>query len=113
MNALTYKGYTGVFEYDPEADLFHGEVAGIKDVVTFQGRSLDELRQALVESLEFYLVACAEDGVQPEKPASGILSVRLGPQLHGKAAVAAKASGKSLNAFVAQAVGKAVSDVGL
>lgn len=113
MNTLTYKGYTGIFQYDPDADVFHGEVAGIRDVVTFEGRSIDELRQALADSVEVYLQVCAEDGVEPQKPASGTLSVRLGPDLHGKASVAAKSKGKSLNAFVSEAVGRAVAEAGL
>ena len=71
MNILTYKGYDGCFEYDAEADIFHGEVRHINDVVTFQGRSIDELKQALADSVEDYLAFCAEEGRQPQKPFSG------------------------------------------
>ena len=65
MNTMTYKGYTGKFEYDPEADIFHGEVLHLSDVITFQGRSIDELKQALADSVEDYLDFCAEEGRQP------------------------------------------------
>ena len=40
---MKYKGYTGHVEYDDEAKIFHGEVLGIKDVVTFQGTTVDEI----------------------------------------------------------------------
>ncbi len=40
MNILEYKGYQGRFYYDPEADIFHGEVMNLADVITFQGRSV-------------------------------------------------------------------------
>ena len=52
MNTLTYKGYQGRFDYDSEADIFHGEILHLNDVVTFQGRSIDELKQALADSVE-------------------------------------------------------------
>ncbi|MFW5837075.1 MAG: type II toxin-antitoxin system HicB family antitoxin [Desulfovibrionaceae bacterium] len=60
MNVMNYKDYQGRFEYDPEARIFHGEVLNLADVVTFQGRSIEELRQALADSVEDYLAFCAE-----------------------------------------------------
>ncbi len=55
MHILTYKNFQGRFAYDPEADLFHGEVLDLADVITFQGRSMDEMPQALAASVEAYL----------------------------------------------------------
>ena len=68
MNTLIYKGYQGRFEYDSDADIFHGEVLHLNDVVTFQGRSIDELKQTLADSVEGYLALCSELGKEPEKP---------------------------------------------
>ena len=68
MSMLSYKGYHGVFDYDSEADIFHGEVVDLSDVITFQGRSIDELKTALAESVEDYLDFCAQKGKAPEKP---------------------------------------------
>lgn len=65
---IEHNGYTGVFEFDPSIDAFHGRVIGLQDVVTFQGRSLDELRGAMAESVEDYLELCAEVGKDPEQP---------------------------------------------
>ncbi len=59
---LTHKGYHGHVEYDDEAEIFHGEVLDLRDVVTFQGRSVDEIRQAFTESVDDYLAFCAERG---------------------------------------------------
>ncbi|GAG53113.1 unnamed protein product, partial [marine sediment metagenome] len=59
---IEYKGYTGVFEFDPTIDAFHGRVVGLRDVVTFQGRSLDELRREMAGSVEDYLEFCAGIG---------------------------------------------------
>ncbi len=63
---LSYKGYTGHIEFDDEAGLFHGEVLDTKDVVTFQGRSVDEIVQAFRDSVDDYLDFCAEQGEKPD-----------------------------------------------
>lgn len=108
MNILSYKGYQGRFEYDPEADLFHGEVLHLADVITFQGRSIDEMKQALEDSVEDYLEFCARKGRQPEKPYSGRFNVRLTPEMHRRIASKAAEDGKSLNTWVAEVLHHAV-----
>ena len=65
---LEHKGYTGHVEFDDDADLFHGELIGLKDVVTFQGRSSDELRQAFQESVDDYLQFCEQRAEAPNAP---------------------------------------------
>ena len=59
---MEYKGYLSRVEFDDEANIFHGEVINIRDVVTFQGKSVDELRQAFADSVEDYMAFCAERG---------------------------------------------------
>ena len=68
---MAYKGYLAHITFDAQANLFHGEVINIRDVVTFQGQSVDELRQALADSVEDYLAFCAERGEAPDQPFSG------------------------------------------
>jgi predicted HicB family RNase H-like nuclease len=106
-DAGPYKGYYGHAEYDHEAELFHGEVLGINDVVTFQGKAVEELRTAFRESVDDYLAFCAERNEQPQKPFSGKFVVRLSPESHRKLAVLAKVRGKSLNAIVSECLDKA------
>ena len=109
MSILTYKGYLGRFEYDPDADIFHGDVLHISDVITFQGRSIDELKTALADSVEDYFNLCTEVGKMPQKPFSGRFNVRLTPELHQKAAQSAALEGMSLNNWIACTVEKAIS----
>ena len=97
---LNHKGYTGHVEFDDEASLFHGEVLDLKDVVTFQGRTVEELEQAFRESVEDYLAFCQERGETPDKPFSGRLMLRLPPALHREIYVQAKREGKSLNQWI-------------
>jgi predicted HicB family RNase H-like nuclease len=104
MSVLAYKGYQGCFDYDQEADIFHGQVMNLADVVTFQGRSIDDLKEALAESIDDYLEFCQLKGKTPEKPYSGRFNVRLDPQLHARLATKARIAGKSLNSLVAEAL---------
>lgn len=104
MNMLKYKDYIGIFEYYPDDREFHGRVLGIRDVVHFSGESVKELEQALADSVEDYLEFCKNIGKAPEKPCSGKLMLRLSPDLHRQAETAAKASGKSLNAWMSEAI---------
>ena len=110
MSILTYKGYQGRFEYDPDADIFHGQVINLSDIITFQGRSIDELKTAIADSVEDYLEFCAEEGKTPEKPYSGRFNVRLSPQVHQRIALKAARDGVSLNNWVASTLSKAVTD---
>lgn len=110
MNILTYKGYQGRFEYDPEADIFHGDVLHLTDVITFQGRSIDELKTALADSIEVYLEYCAKKGRKPQKPFSGTFNVRLQPDVHQRIAMMAARDGVSLNKWVAKTLTKAVKE---
>jgi predicted HicB family RNase H-like nuclease len=57
---LKYKEYVGKVEYDDEARIFHGDVIGIKDVITFQGKTVDELEQAFKDSVDDYVAWCQE-----------------------------------------------------
>lgn len=99
---FTYKGYNGKVEYDSDADLFHGEVVDLRDVITFQGRSVDELKIAFRESIDDYIAFCEEKGERPEKPFTGKLMLRLPPDVHRKVFLQAKKEGKSLNEFITE-----------
>jgi predicted HicB family RNase H-like nuclease len=68
---LKYKGYSGHVEYDDEAGTLHGDVLDLKDVITFQGTSVEEVEQAFRDSIDDYRRFCEERGVEPDKPFSG------------------------------------------
>ncbi len=101
---MTYKSYVGDVEYDDEMKLFHGEVVNTRDVITFQGSSVEELEQAFRDSVEDYIAWCEEEGVSSEKPYSGRFNLRLSPELHREVAIAAKRQNRSINAFVEKAI---------
>ena len=90
MTTMTYKSYEAIVEFDEDAGIFHGEVINLRDVVTFQGRAVDELKRAFAESVDDYLAFCKARGEQPEKPFSGQFVVRAEPSLHKAMVSAAK-----------------------
>ncbi len=106
---MEYKGYVGKVEFDDDAGIFHGEVLGTRDVITFQGRSVDELKTAFQESINDYLAFCKERGEEPNKPFSGQFVTRIPPDLHRQVNLAASISGKSLNAWIADHLRAAVA----
>jgi predicted HicB family RNase H-like nuclease len=101
---MNYKGYAARFEVDTEAGLIHGEVLGIRDVLTFQATSVDELEQAFRDTVDDYLEFCQERGEEPDKPFSGSFLVRLDPEQHRACWVTARKAGKSLNAWVVETI---------
>ena len=103
---MEYKGYTGKVEFDDEAGIFHGEVINTRDVITFQGTTVEEIRIAFQESVEDYLSFCTQLGHAPEKPFTGKLMLRITPDLHRKAYIAAQQTGKSLNAWITECIGE-------
>ncbi len=95
-----YKGYTAAVEFTD--DVLHGEIIGIRDVVTFEAESIPELQQAFEDSVDDYLEFCASEGVKPEKSFSGQFIIRTTPDLHRRVHTAAATAGESVNAWVAQ-----------
>ena len=108
---MEYKGYFGKVVFDDEANIFHGEVINLRDVVTFQGETVEELRKAFQESVDDYLDFCAVRGEEPEKPYSGKFVVRVDPELHKNISIQARKNGKSLNSWIHDSLSKIVKDI--
>ena len=107
---MEYKGYVAKIEIDEEAGILHGEVINIRDVITFEGRTVEELQGAFRDSVEDYLEFCTQRGENPEKPFSGRFVLRLPAEIHRKAYVKAKLAEKSLNRWVTEVVESAVRE---
>ena len=90
--------------YDDETEIFQGEVINTRDVITFQGKSVRELKKALKESVEDYLDFCRGRGEEPDRPFSGKFVLRIPPEVHREAYLKAKKAGKSLNAWVKEVI---------
>lgn len=97
---MEYKGYVGCVTFDDDANIFHGEIVDTHDIITFQGKSVEEIRQAFHDSIDEYLEWCKERNKTPDKPFSGKLVVRIPPALHRSIFLSAKQEGKSLNRWI-------------
>ena len=109
MSNLTYKGYIGSIEPQLETNSLYGKVLYIRDLITYESKTVQELDTEFKASIDDYLDSCSELGKSPDKPFKGSFNIRTGPELHRKAALAAK--GRSLNAFVCEAIQEKVEKV--
>ena len=107
---MEYKGYFAKVEFDDDANIFHGEVINLRDVITFEGETVNGLKGACHDSVDDYLTFCAERGEEPEKPYSGKFVMRVEPELHKNITIEARKTGKSLNIWVKDAISKALED---
>jgi predicted HicB family RNase H-like nuclease len=99
---LEYKGYFGTVEADQGT--FVGRVAGLRDVITFEGSTFAEVEKAFRDSVDDYLDFCAKRGEQPDRPYSGKIPLRVSPEIHRRAALRAQAEGVSLNQWIARRI---------
>ena len=97
---MTYKGYSAKVTFDADAEVLHGQVVGLRDVITFQADSVEGVKDGFRDSVDDYLAWCAELGQEPERAYAGRFLVRMEPDLHRDLAVAAERAGESINAFV-------------
>jgi len=109
MGRLNYKGYSGNIEYSEEDNYFFGHVLGLRrDGISYEGDSADSLKKDFQEAIDDYLENCRANGVEPEKPYSGKVLLRIPSSLHGEAAQKAAEAGISLNEFITRAIAHAV-----
>jgi predicted HicB family RNase H-like nuclease len=107
MNALKYKGYSARIEFDADDRIFVGHLAGIRDIVGFHGSSVEELENAFHEAVDDYLAACIKLGQQPHPPATGKVLLRVPPEIHSAAIMAAESEGVSLNQWATHVIAEA------
>ena len=103
---MKYKGYEAMIEFDNEDRLFVGRVINTRDVIVFDGLSVDELEESFHAIIDEYLENCESLGKTPDNPFSGQFNLRISSELHRKAATKTSSEGISLNTLVEQALQK-------
>ena len=109
MATMKHKGYIARIDYDEEREVFHGRVVNMKHVISFEGRTPEELKREFAESIELYLAVCKRRRIEPERPYSGQFVLRVDPALHRSIAVAAERDGQSINAWAKEALAEAAA----
>lgn len=97
MNIMFIDGHRAKIEYDPDIDMFRGEILGLNGGADFYGKTPDELRREFRKSLDVFLEVCKEKGIEPFKGYSGKFNLRIPPELPSEITARAVAEGKSLN----------------
>ena len=100
INSLSYDGFTANIHYSPADEVFFGKLIGVNDLVTFEGTSVEELKQGMKEAVEDYVETCKALGKSPEKSYKGVFNVRVSSDLHKKIALLASQYDVTLNDFV-------------
>jgi len=96
----SYKGYVPEIWYEPDDHAFHAVAQGIRSVIHAEADTLELIQKEFELSVDTYLEVCAEDGIEPDKPKSGKLAVRLAPEIHEMVSVAATSDAKSVNQWI-------------
>jgi predicted HicB family RNase H-like nuclease len=101
---LEYKGYNGSVLFSAEDKILHGSVLGIRDAVVYDGNDVNSLEQNFQNAVDEYLAFCVQEGKTPDTPYKGSFNVRVGSDLHKRAALYAIESDKKLNNVVEEAL---------
>ena len=109
---LRHKGYDGSVEYSAEDRILHGSLLGIRDAVTFEGVDVDSLEANFRAAVDEYLAFCAAEGKTPDQPFKGSFNIRVGPDLHKRAALYAEAHKQKLNTVVSKALEEFLTQAG-
>ena len=100
QSTLEEDGYVAQIGFDGRAEVFFGKVIGTRDVITFRGKSVDELKQAFRDSIKAYRDLSEKRGKEPEKSFSGKIPFRTTPEVHQSIYKAAQLEKKSVNAWM-------------
>lgn len=97
---MEYKGYTGTVAYSEDDQCLCGRIAGINDIISYEGQSVTEIRQAFEDAVDCYLEDCTARGKEPNRPFTGAITLKLEPELYARLETQANEAGLTLNQFM-------------
>jgi len=106
MKCFNYKDYQGSVKVSVEDNCLHGKIEFITDLVTYEAETVEKLEKEFKIAVDDYIATCEQSGIEPKKPFKGSFNVRIGEELHAKAAKRASEIGKSLNDYIKDVVKK-------
>lgn len=60
METLKYRGYIGSVEYDESDNMLYGEILNVKDSISYEGETLEELQKAFETEVDRYVEFCKQ-----------------------------------------------------
>ena len=109
LNIMKIDDYQAVISYDPEIELFRGEFVGLNGGADFYASTVEELHEEAKKSLNTFLEVCKKQGINPRKTYSGKFNIRIKPEIHAKAVIAAQSQQISLNEWISQTIANATA----
>lgn len=103
-NLLEYKGYCGTVEFSASDKVLYGKVVGINGLLSYEGDSINALKEDFESAVDDYLETCKEKGLEPEKAYRGKFNVRVSPEIHKNLVMYSASHGKTLNSTVEEAI---------
>jgi predicted HicB family RNase H-like nuclease len=97
---ITYKDFIATVHFNADDEVFFGKIEGINDLITFEGKSVLEIKKAFHESVDEYILLCKKAGKEIYKSYKGSFNIRISPSLHKKAVQKATIMGIPLNQLV-------------
>ena len=110
-STMVYRGYVGSVEFSEEDCVLFGKVLGIRSLISYEGETAKELLEDFHGAVDDYLATCEKEGVEPEVAYKGSFNVRIGSELHRRAAVYALTHSQSMNSFIEEAVREKLNSV--
>ncbi|CAM5780462.1 type II toxin-antitoxin system HicB family antitoxin [Castellaniella caeni] len=108
-NIMIIAKHPAVISYDPDTEMFRGEFVGLNGGADFYATDIEGLHREGKISLDIFLEECARHGTEPHKHFSGKFILRIPPDTHEAATLAAAASGASLNQWISKVVQDALA----
>jgi predicted HicB family RNase H-like nuclease len=108
---LEYLGFIGEVDFDENASTFYGKVINANILISFRGRTVEELVQSFHDVVDTYVEDCRQEGREPEKPYSGKITVRLEPTVHKRVAIKAASCKKSMNEYLSRLIERDTADL--
>lgn len=112
-NILHYKGYSGTVQYSFNDNMLFGKVLDVKNLISYEGQSVDELREDFEAAVDDYLAMCEENGVEPEKTSKESVRLHFKPAVYIKACVIAESKNISLNKFIESIIEEKIEEMGV
>ena len=106
MENLSYKGYNGNIEYSSSDNCFCGKVLGLPKniLIMYEGNTASELYNDFKAGVDHYLESCKEKGIDPYKPYSGTMNIRIPSEIHYRVAMLAKEKKVSINSIIRDSI---------
>ncbi len=105
LSVMKYKDYTALIEYSDEDGCLIGKVLGIRDVIVFEGTTVEDIRKNFHEMIDHYIIACAQAGREPNTPVAEMM-IPVSPELYAKASRKAEYDGVPVQTVMETALQK-------